>query len=152
MTKKVNRIFLIIAVFFLILSVLIPVVDYYMTKAKTMDKGSFTSGTEYENSIVYLQKLINGEANYLNNFYSYFEYNYELVNKESIIYQAVEQLKGAEFTEIEVWYNVTPEAHETLFLFYILDKVLWLFVAYCIFVIPISMVDLFSKVIKKGVE
>lgn len=154
MTKRVNKLFLIVAVFFLLLSILIPVVDYYMTKYIVFGKYEGMTALEMQQILGVYESEISGNS-YINysSFYVFFYQEYNIINKDSIIYKAVNTLQMGEFSEITVWYpTVVNQDGETMFLFYILDKVLWLFVAYCIFVIPISMVDLFSKMIKKGVE
>lgn len=151
MTKRVNKIFLIVAVCFLVLSILIPVVDFYMTKAKLLDKGQFTNVQDYILSGTDMATQIQLDIASTSDFYSFFIEEYAATNTSSIMYRAIDKLTTGAFTEVTTW-NPLTGLNETLFLFYILDKVLWLFVTYCIFVIPISMVDLFSKAIRKGVE
>lgn len=155
MTKRVNRLFLIVAVFFLVLSILIPIVDYYMTKAELMNKGQFTVVQDYIQAGTDMATQVGLDITTTYNFYGFFSEVYGKPNEQSLIYTAITNVKEGAFKKILTWNPITDDSvlyGETMFLFYILDKVLWLFVAYCIFVIPISMVDLFSKVIKKGVE
>lgn len=151
MTKRVNKLFLIVAVLFLVLSILIPVVDYYVTKTKLVDKGQFTVVQDYIQSATDMATQVGLDITATYNFYGFFNEVYALTNANSIMFRAINQLINGEFNKMTTWLPIAGEG-ETMYLFYILDKVLWLFVAYCIFVIPISMVDLFSKVIKKGVE
>lgn len=151
MTKRVNKLFLIVAVFFLIISVMIPIGDYFMSKYIVFGKYEGITANEMTNlRIFYESEMSNtGFVTYYS-FYSYFQNEYATINGQSEMYKAVQQLMGNSFNKIITW---TPQNEtENVFIWYILDKILWLFVAYCIFVIPISMVDLFSKAIKKGVE
>lgn len=152
MTKRINRIYLIIAVFFLVISILIPILDFYTTKISIMDKGSFTTAEEYRKGIDVIYQAINGVDGIYDNFYVYFASTYEAIDQNSVILNAVELLRHGPFNHIITWYEAREEGYEVMFLYYILDKVLWVFVAYCIFIIPISMVDLFSKAIAKGVK
>ena len=151
MTKRINKIFLIIAICFLLFSILIPVIDYYMTKAKLTDKGQFTNVDDYVMAGTNMAKSIGIDISATRDFYIYFNQVYAIINKNSIMFGAVESLTNGEFAKVISWTPYT-EPTETMFLFYIFDKIVWLFVAYCIFVIPISMVDIFSKAIRKGVE
>ena len=152
MTKRINRLFLILAIFFLIITILIPIVDYYMTKGKLMDKGQFTNVQDYIQAGVDMATQVGLDLTASYNFYAFFNENYSQPNQNSIMYKAINELLVGEFKGVITWSPIEQNSFETLFILYILDKILWLFVAYCIFVIPISMVDLFSKVIKKETD
>lgn len=153
MTKKVNKYFMIVAVVFIILSLAIPIVDYYQTKIIIFTKGEYTNAQEYESSIGAAANSIGIDNTSLLNFYLFFSEAYSTPNQESIMYKAINTLKNMDFANILSWIDVDSGNNEgILFMWYILDKVIWLFIAYCIFVIPISMVDLFYKMIKKEVD
>ena len=152
MTKRINRLFLILAIFFIILTILVPIVDYYITKGKLIDKGQFTNVQDYIQAGVDMATQVALDLTSTYNFYAFFNENYSRPNQNSIMYKAINELLVGEFKGVITWTPIEQNGFETMFIFYILDKIMWLFVAYCIFVIPISMVDLFSKVIKKEIE
>ena len=74
MTKRVNKLFLIVAIFFLVLSIATPIIDYFITKAKIMEKGQFTTSVELNNANRDMLENMQGDYTRLDNFYSYFEY------------------------------------------------------------------------------
>lgn len=151
MTKRVNKLFLIVAVAFLLITIAIPIGDYFMSKYIVFGKYEGITASEMANlKVFYEQEMSNVQQVNYYSFYEYFCAEYGEINRVSIMTGAVEDLMHTTFIKIITW--LPSNGYETYFMWYILDKVLWLFVAYCIFVIPISMVDLFSKVIKKGVE
>ena len=151
MTKKVNGFFLIIAICFLILSTIVPIIDFFITKEKLLDKGQFTNVDDYVMASENMASQIGLHVSGTKEFYGYFNEVWAQPNGKSIMLNAVDKLIDGGFNEVISWISYAG-TNEIMFLFYIFDKILWLFVAYCIFVIPISMVDIFSKAIRKGVE
>lgn len=151
MTKRVNRLFLIVAMAFILISILIPVGDYFMSKYLVFSKTDGITANEMMNLTRFYESEMSS-ASFVTyySFYVYFVNEYGTVNMQSEMYKAVSTLLGTNFNKMITWKSTND--YENMFIWYILDKILWVFIAYCIFVIPISMVDLFSKVIKKGVE
>lgn len=154
MTKKANRIYLIIAIAYLLVSILVPIVDYFVSKNIVFSKVEGMTSQEMQNYYnFYKEKMavpLNDNMKYYS-FYQYFYTQYVTVNYEGIVSRVYYNLwDNTDFSQV---ITVPPnDDGEAFYIWYILDKIFWLFIAYCIFVIPISMVDLFSKVIKKGVE
>ena len=151
MTKKVNRIYLIIAIAFILISIMIPVVDYFVSKSIIFSKVEGLTANEMQQfASFYESEMSSGGFVTYYSFYVYFGAEYANINMNSAMYKAIEELLDSNFNTMIVWNPYTST--ETYFIWYILDKVLWLFVAYCIFVIPISMVDLFYKMMKREVD
>ena len=155
MTKRVNRIYLIIAIAYLLVAILVPIIDYFISKNIVFSKVEGMTSQEMQNYYNFYKDKMAVQYTPDNmqfySFYSYFYKQYVGINNESVMSRTYYELwDNTNFSEMFATTPITDE--EIFYMWYILEKILWLFVAYCIFVIPISMVDLFSKVIKKGVE
>ena len=156
MTKRVNKIFFIIAITYLLISILIPIIDYFISKNIVFSKVEGMTSQEMQNYYKFYKdnmsiKIHPNDTMKYNSFYEYFFQQYVTINNESTISRTYYELWDN--TDFPQMFGTAPVTdNETFYIWYIMGKLIWVFVSYCLFVIPISMVDLFSKTINKGVE
>ena len=145
MTKKANKIFFILATIVVFIWVAVPVIDYFISKAKVLDKGQFTTLQEYQQYVDYMTTYVSLDEPY----WEFYNRNYTSgIQMKGVLMNAIMEMQS-NYPELFGW---EYKNYNLAIVWSVCDIILILFLMYCIFVIPISMVDLFYKMMKREVD